>query len=63
MESRAMPKHSVQIREEAKAKHNVSAEVLQLAGENRDFSKKEVLEKLGATDSRDAVKKWQAPER
>ena len=53
-----MSKRSVQIREEAKAKHNASAEVLQLAGENRDFSKKEVLEKLGATDSADAVKKW-----
>jgi HK97 family phage major capsid protein len=58
MESRAMSKRSVQVREEAKAKHNASAEVLQLAGENRDFSKKEVLEKLGATDSADAVKKW-----
>lgn len=53
-----MSKRSVQIREEAKHKHNASAEVLQLAGENRDFSKKEVLEKLGATDSQDAVKKW-----
>jgi HK97 family phage major capsid protein len=53
-----MSKRSVQLREEAKAKHNVSAEVLQLAGENRDFSKREILEKLGATDSAGAVKAW-----
>jgi HK97 family phage major capsid protein len=53
-----MSKRSVAVREEAKAKHNASAEVLKLAGDNRDFSKKEVLELLGATDSADAVKKW-----
>jgi HK97 family phage major capsid protein len=53
-----MSKRSVQLREEAQTKHNASAQVLQFAGENRDFSKKEVLELLGAQDSADAVKKW-----
>jgi HK97 family phage major capsid protein len=55
-----MAKRSVELREQAKAKHDAVGEVLRLAGETRDFSKKEVLEKLGATDSADAVKRWRA---
>ncbi|HWP38939.1 MAG TPA: phage major capsid protein [Gemmatimonadales bacterium] len=54
-----MPR-SVEIREQAKVKHALVGEILRLAGDDRDFSKKDVLEKLGATDSADAVKKWQA---
>ncbi|MGH7322288.1 MAG: phage major capsid protein [Candidatus Rokuibacteriota bacterium] len=53
-----MPKRSVELREEAKTKHTLVGEVVRLAGEDRDFSKKEILDKLGATDSADAVKKW-----
>lgn len=55
-----MSKRSIELREQAQAKHNVSGEVLRLAGADRDFSKKDVLEKLGAADSADAVKKWRA---
>lgn len=54
-----MPKRSVELREQLKAKQALAAEVLRISGDTRDFSKKEVLEKLGATDSADAVKKWQ----
>jgi len=53
-----MSKRSIELREEAKAKHNLVSEVIRLAGEERDFSKKELLEKLGATDSKDAVEKF-----
>src|SRR6266704_5924831 len=56
--SDAMSKRSVELREEAKAKHALVSEVLRLAGSDRDFSKKEVLEKLGAADSADAVKRF-----
>lgn len=53
-----MAKRSVELREEAKAKHNLVTEVIRLAGEDRDFSKKELLDKLSATDSKDAVEKF-----
>ena len=53
-----MSKRSVELREQFKEKQILAVEVLKLAGDTRDFSKKEVLEKLGATDSNDAVLKW-----
>lgn len=53
-----MAKRSVELRNDAKAKHEAVGEIIRLAGENRDFSKAEVLEKLSAVDSEDAVKKW-----
>lgn len=55
-----MPKRSEEIREEAKAKHTLIGDILRLAGDTRDFSKKDILEKLHAADSEDAVKKWRA---
>lgn len=53
-----MAKRSVELREKFKEKQILAAEVLKLAGDTRDFSRKEVLDKLGATDSGDAVLKW-----
>ncbi len=58
--SDSMPKRSVELRQQAKAKHDAVSEIIRLVGEDRDFSKKDVLEKLGATDSADAVKKFTA---
>jgi HK97 family phage major capsid protein len=55
-----MAKRSIELREEARTKHNLVGDVLKLAGADRDFSKREVLDKLTATDSADAVKKWRA---
>lgn len=55
-----MAKRAVDLRQEAKAKDDVVGEVIRLAGDTRDFSKAEVLEKLGAVDSEDAVKKWRS---
>lgn len=55
-----MPNRSVELREEAKAKHAQVAEIIRLIGEEKDFSKAEVLEKLGATDSKHALEKFKA---
>jgi HK97 family phage major capsid protein len=55
-----MAKRSIELREEARTKHNLVGDVLKLAGTERDFSKREVLDKLSATDSADAVKKFRA---
>lgn len=44
----------VEKREEMAAKQKLITEVFELAGKEYDFSKKTVLEKLGATDSKDA---------
>jgi HK97 family phage major capsid protein len=49
----------VERREELHAKQKTAMEVLELAGKDIDFSRKPVLEKLGATDSADATVKFQ----
>jgi HK97 family phage major capsid protein len=49
----------VELREELKAKHTLMGEVFALAGKDMDFSNRQVLEKLGAVDSADAVAKFQ----
>jgi HK97 family phage major capsid protein len=47
----------VEKREEMAAKQKLVTEVFELAGKEYDFSKKTVLEKLGAADSKDATDK------
>lgn len=53
----------VELRDELKAKHDLMGEVFTLAGREMDFSKKGLLDKLGAVDSADAVAKFQQLER
>jgi HK97 family phage major capsid protein len=48
----------VEQREAFAAKQKAIGEVLELAGNDLDFSRKPVLEKLGATDAADATNKW-----
>jgi HK97 family phage major capsid protein len=55
-----MSQRLTELRERTKEKQTLAMEVLKLAGDTRDFSRKDVLEKLGATDSADAVVKWNA---
>jgi HK97 family phage major capsid protein len=48
-----------ELKEQFDAKSKVMGEAIALAGPRLDFSKKELLEKLGAVDSNDATKKFQ----
>lgn len=50
----------VEKREEMAAKQKLVTEVFELAGKEYDFSKKTVIEKLGATDSKDATDRVKA---
>ena len=50
----------VEKREEFGAKQDRIREVLEAAGKDLDFSRKECLEKLGAMDADDASHKWRA---
>jgi HK97 family phage major capsid protein len=47
----------VEMQEEMAAKQKLVLEVFELVGKENDFSKKTVLEKLGATDAKDATAK------
>lgn len=49
----------VERREELHSKQKLAIEILELAGKDIDFSRKPVLEKLGATDAADATVKFQ----
>jgi HK97 family phage major capsid protein len=51
---------AIQQKEELAAKQKDLAEVLELAGRDLDFSRKPVLERLGAADASDATVKFQA---
>lgn len=44
--------------EQLETKHKLAGAVLEAAGQDLDFSKKDVLEKLGATDAKDAADKF-----
>jgi HK97 family phage major capsid protein len=56
----ADPTPLVEQREQLAAKQKDLMEVMQLAGQDLDFSRKPVLEKLGASDAADATHKFKA---